>query len=179
MSDAAPAKAKGKSKLMLFVIIGVILLIVLVGGGVAAFLLMRSSPDDAADAGTDTAVHEGKAKKDKDKEKSKKKDAPPIFEKLSQFTVNLNSGDTDVMLQTDVTVQVADAETQEKLKNYLPQIQGDVNKLLRSKTPEDVRAPDGTDKLGHEIRSVINKILGVTSDDEGVLSVNFTTFIVQ
>lgn len=176
MSDAAPAK--GKSKVMLFVIIGVILLIVLVGGGVAAFLLMRSSPDDAAadgGAGTEAAVHDAKAKK----EKSKKKDAPPIFEKLSQFTVNLNSGDSDVMLQTDVTVQVADAETQEKLKNYLPQIQGDVNKLLRSKTPEDVRAPDGTDKLGHEIRNVINKILGVTSEDEGVLSVNFTTFIVQ
>ncbi|KPC50263.1 flagellar basal body-associated FliL family protein [Amantichitinum ursilacus] len=176
MSDAAPAK--GKSKVMLFVIIGVVLLIVLIGGGVAAFLMMHNSDsaDGADGAGTETQVKEAKAKKEKSK---KKDDAPPIFEKLSQFTVNLNSGDTDVMLQTDITVQVADAETQEKLKSYLPQIQGDVNKLLRSKTPEDVRAPDGTDKLGREIRGVINKILGITSDDEGVLSVNFTTFIVQ
>ncbi|WP_283148558.1 flagellar basal body-associated FliL family protein [Silvimonas soli] len=169
----AEAKApKGKSKLLLFIILGVVLVLV-IAGGAAAFLLMHNS-SDSADDGSDSSSHQSKAKAEK-----KKTDHPPIFEKLSQFTVNLNSPDGQTMLQTDIVVEVADAASEEDLKNLLPKVQNEVNKLLRSKTPEDMKAPNSTDKLGNEIRQAINKVLGVHADDQGVLSVNFTTFIVQ
>ncbi|GGP26318.1 flagellar basal body-associated FliL family protein [Silvimonas amylolytica] len=166
--DAAPKK---KSKLLLFIILGVVLVLIIAGGAVG-FLLLHNSSDDSGGDAQEAPAHQTKKKK-------KKEDHPPIFEKLSQFTVNLNSPDQETMLQTDITVEVADAETEETLKNMLPKVQNEVNKLLRSKTPDYMRAPNSTDKLGGEIRAAINKVLGVTSDDEGVLSVNFTTFIVQ
>ncbi|GGP20529.1 flagellar basal body-associated FliL family protein [Silvimonas iriomotensis] len=166
--EAAPKK---KSKLLLFIILGVVLVLIIAGGAVGFLLLHNSSSDDGGDA-QEAPAHQAKKKK-------KKEDHPPIFEKLSQFTVNLNSPDQETMLQTDITVEVADAETEETLKNMLPKVQNEVNKLLRSKTPDYMRAANSTDKLGSEIRAAINKVLGVTSDDEGVLSVNFTTFIVQ
>ncbi|MBB5192940.1 flagellar FliL protein [Silvimonas terrae] len=167
--EAAPKK---KSKLLLFIILGVVL-VLLIAGGVVGFLLVHSSSDDSGGDSAEAPAHQTK-------KKAKKKDEhPPIFEKLSQFTVNLNSPDQETMLQTDITVEVADAETEETLKNMLPKIQNEVNKLLRSKSPDYMRAPNSTDKLASEIRAAINKVLGVSSDDEGVLSVNFTTFIVQ
>ncbi|WP_051711637.1 flagellar basal body-associated FliL family protein [Andreprevotia chitinilytica] len=175
--EAAP---KSKKKFLLIIVAVVLLLVLLVGGGLAAFLLMGNR-DTSADDTTADASH-GKSDAKKDTKKKKKDDHPAIFEKLQQFTVNLNNSGpdgTDAVLQTDIVVEVANADTQEKLKNVMPKIQSQVNQLLRSKTAAEIRTVDGTDKLGKEVRKVINKILDVEGEDDGVLSVNFTTFIVQ
>ncbi|AOY01713.1 flagellar basal body-associated protein FliL [Jeongeupia sp. USM3] len=165
----AEAQPKGNKKLII-IIAAVLAVVLLAAAGAAAFLLTRS-----ADAGDEvaTAQETGKKKAGKDA------DHPPIFEKLQQFTVNLNSPDEDAMLQTDIVVELADAKSQERIKAQMPKIQSQVNQLLRSKSPQDVRAVDGMTKLGGEVRALINRTLGAEGDEEGVLSVNFTTFIVQ
>ncbi|SFN65355.1 flagellar FliL protein [Formivibrio citricus] len=170
-ADAAP---KSKKKLMMFIIIGVVVLVLLVGGGLAAFLMLKSgnSEDDGGQA-TKT-----EAKKDAKKKKDEKK-AAPVFEKLAQFTVNLNAPETNEVLQTDISVELSNVKEKDLLKQYMPKIQSEVNKLLRSKKPEEVKTAAGTDKLGAEIRELINKILKIEGEGEGVLSVQFTTFIVR
>ncbi|WP_432721740.1 flagellar basal body-associated FliL family protein [Jeongeupia wiesaeckerbachi] len=167
----AQAAPKGNKKLIVIIAAVVAVLLLATAGG-AAFLLTRSS-----DHGDDGSVETHEAGKKKKAEKDA--DHPPIFEKLQQFTVNLNSPDEDAMLQTDIVVEMADAKSQERIKAQMPKIQSEVNQLLRSKSPQEVRTVGSMAKLGAEIRKLINHALGAEGDEEGVLSVNFTTFIVQ
>lgn len=170
-AETAPAP---KKKLLMFIIIGVVLLVVLVGGGIAALLLMKSS-DTAADEPAAEASHDKVVKKTSKKKDDKKH--PPVFEKLPQFTVNLNSEGGEVM-QTDITVELPDAAMGAQIKLLLPKVQGAVNKLLSSKKPEEVKTVEGREKLEKEIKELINKIIEA-EEDSGVVSVNFTTFIVR
>lgn len=178
MSEAkVEAAPKAKKNILLFAVIGLLVVLLIVVGGVAAFLLTKSSDPAADEVAAEATAHDEVKKKKKD---SKKKDEhPAVFEKLPQFTVNLHSEEGDGILQTDISLEIPDAHVAEKIKALAPKIQGQVNKLLRSKTVAEVKAPDGTDKLAKEIREIVNKIIGAESEDEGVISVNFVTFIVQ
>lgn len=176
MSDAkAEAAPKSKKKMLMFIIIGVVVLVLLVGGGLAAFLMLKSSGAEE-DAGHETKTE---AKKDTKKKSKDDKKKGPVFEKLAQFTVNLNSSETNEVLQTEISVELSNEKEKELIKQYMPKILSEVNKLLRSKKPEEVKVAGGTDKLGVEIRELVNKILKIEGDGEGVLSVQFTTFIVR
>ncbi|MEN9657208.1 MAG: hypothetical protein RL571_673 [Pseudomonadota bacterium] len=178
MSDAkVEAAPKAKKNILLFAVIGLLVVLLIIVGGVAAFLLTKSS-DPAADEVAAEATARDDVKKKK-KDHKKKEEHAAVFEKLPQFTVNLHSEDGDGILQTDISLELGDPKLAEKIKSLSPKIQGQINKLLRSKTMAEVKAPDGTDKLGKEIREMVNKILGAESEDEGVISVNFTSFIVQ
>lgn len=171
----AEAKADGapKKKKLMFIIIGVVALILLIGGGLAAYFMLRSDPA-AEEAGAEAA--HGAASSKSAKKKDDKKHAT-VFEKLPVFTVNLNS-DTGEVMQTEVVIELPDAHVQESVKHVLPKVQGSINKLLSSKKPEEVKTPDGRDKLEAEIKEMVNKIIGAEGE-EGVLSVNFTSFIVR
>lgn len=171
----AEAKADGapKKKKLMFIIIGVVALVLLIGGGLAAYFMLRSDPA-AEEAGAE-AAHGAAPKKDAKKKDDKKH--VTVFEKLPVFTVNLNS-DTGEVMQTEVVIELPDAHAQESVKQVLPKVQGGINKLLSSKKPEEVKTPDGRDKLEVEIKEMVNKIIGAEGE-EGVLSVNFTSFIVR
>jgi flagellar protein FliL len=178
MSDAkVEAAPKAKKNILLFAVIGLLVVLLIIVGGVAAFLLTKSSDPAADEVAAEATAHDDAKKKKKDHKK--KEEHAAVFEKLPQFTVNLHSEDGDGILQTDISLELGDAHLAEKIKGLSPKIQGQINKLLRGKTMAEVKAPDGTDKLGKEIKELVNKILGAESEDEGVLSVNFTTFIVQ
>ncbi|SMC26171.1 flagellar FliL protein [Andreprevotia lacus DSM 23236] len=181
MAEAKSDAPKGKKNFLLIIVIVLLLVLLLVVGGVAAFLLMGNKDASVDEAVAEAAPHgQEAAKPEKKKKKEEKKDAhPPVFEKLQQVTVNLSNGDQSAVLQTDISLEVADSETSEKVKQYLPKIQGQINLFLSAQKPDDARDVSKRDKLGKDIRKLVNKILGVEGEDEGVLSVNFTTFIVQ
>ncbi len=172
MSEAKQETAPKSKKGLMLIILGVILLVVLLLVGVLAFMFLRGSPSDEAPVEqVETNKTEKKAKKDEHA-------APPVFEKLGMFTVNLNSLETDEKMQVDLTVELSTEAEKAKLKLYQPKLQSAVIQLLRSKTPEEVKQPDSQEKLGVEIKDVLNKILEADGKNEGVLSVNFTSFIV-
>lgn len=173
MAEAnSESTAKPKKKMLMFVLIGVVLLVLLVGGGLVAYLMLRSDP--ATDEVVSEASHATETKKSSKKEKS---DHPPVFEKLPLFTVNLNSEYGEVM-QTEIVLEVTGVEAQNAVKQVLPKIQGSINKLLSSKVPEEVKTLEGREKLEAEIKEIVNKMTSLDGD-EGVLSVNFTSFIVR
>jgi flagellar protein FliL len=174
MSEAKQEGAPKSKKGLLLIIVGVVLLVVLLLVGVLAFLLLRGNPSPAEEH----AVEQVEAPKQEKKAKKEDKATPPVFEKLGLFTVNLNSQESDEKMQVDLTVELANEADKAKLKLYQPKLQSAVIQLLRSKTPEEVKQPDSQEKLGLEIKDVLNKILEADGKDEGVLSVNFTSFIV-
>lgn len=160
-------KKSGGSKLMLIVIILLVLLLAAVGG-LAAYLFTHMNKPATADA---SQAHDVKPKK-------KKKDgAPPIFQKMDTFVVNL-TGDQAALLQLDVQAELADEESQKKFSDYMPKIRSALILLLSSKTAAELATPDGKVKLKAQMKQIINESMDA-ADDEPVASVAFTSFIIQ
>jgi flagellar FliL protein len=104
----------------------------------------------------------------------------PVFAKLQDqaFTVNL-AGDSESVLQAEIMVELSDEHEKEKLTSLQPKVLDAVNRLLRSKTLDEIKTPKGQEDLAREIREKINAIMEVDAKDEGVLSVNFTKYFYQ
>jgi len=173
-----PAGGKGKKTLMIIITVAVVVLVLVVALAIVAFLLLRSPAPEQYDAPTASQSETEGGHKKKEKKKADP-GTPPVYEKLQTITANLSSEEEDAVVQTEIVLEVADAETQTELKNIMPKVQAETIKLIRGKAPADLRTVAGTDKLAGEIRDTINGLLHVESKDEGVLSVNFTTFIMQ
>lgn len=162
--ESAPdaAAPKGKKKLLI-IIIAAVLVLALVGGG-AAFFLLGKKPD--------AAQQEGHGE-----EAAEEEDHPPVYEKLETFTVNLADGES--YLQLEMSLLVADAKAQEKIKLHMPEVRDGLLRLLSSKSAEELATPEGKDKLSSEVRSHVNEILGVKTPAKGVRKVLFNAFIIQ
>ncbi len=111
----------------------------------------------------------------------KKDDTPqedlPVFVPLDMFTVNLSS--VDNYLQATFELKVPNQQTAEEVRQYLPLIRNGVIMLLTSKNGEQLASADGKRKLGEELVSNLNEILGKEGLKDTVQSVNFTSFLVQ
>jgi len=111
----------------------------------------------------------------------KKDDAPkedlPVFVPLDMFTVNLSS--VDNYLQATFELKVANQQTAEEVRQYLPLIRNGVILLLTSKSNEEISSADGKQKLSTELVEKVNSILGKEGLKDTIQSVNFTSFLVQ
>ncbi len=181
MSDAKAEAAAPKSKknVLLYIVIGVLVLVIVVGGALAAWLVMSASSHSPDAQATEEDGHGADAEKKKKKEKKKKgEETAPVFEKLDTFTVNL-AGDGNVMLQTEIFVELYDEHSKESLKSFVPKIRNEVIMLLTSKQPAQVVTAEGKNKLREELKVQINKAIGASGEDEGIKDVAFSSFIVQ
>ncbi|MBV8656270.1 MAG: flagellar basal body-associated FliL family protein [Burkholderiales bacterium] len=183
-AEPADGASKSKKNTLLYVVIIFLLVVVLAVGGFAAWLFFTVS---ASQSYGDTATSEdasgdkngdkaSKSSKEKKKESKKIADEPPVFEKLDTFTVNLVGG---TVLQTEIYVQLSNEKQKDTIKAYLPLLSSQVNLLLGSKKPEEIATLEGKQKLMTDVKQVINKALGAKDDEDGVLSVQFKSFIVQ
>lgn len=152
----------GGNKLMLIV---VLLLVVLIGGVGAVGYLMLSGHAPAAAAQETHATA------------PKKSDAPPVFSKLDTFVVNL-SGQGGSLLQVDMQAELADADAQKRLTDYMPKVRSAVILLLSAKTADELSTPEGKMKLKNQVKLVINGAMD-SGSDEPVKAILFTSFIIQ
>lgn len=162
-SDNDAAEGKPKSRLLLIVLI---LVIVLGAGGAAAwyFLVFKAAP---AALGTKSAAPVAAAA------------APPVFLPLEAFTVNLQPEDGERFLQTTLTLQVSNQEQVDIIKTYLPYVRSHLLLLLSSKKPSEILTVDGKNKLAQEIIDIFKQPFVPQGPTVNVLSVLFTSFVVQ
>ncbi len=158
---------------MLIIILAVVVFVVLAGGGAAVWLL-TSKPH--AEQKADHADGEGDASEE-DAGDEEADAAPPIYEKLDQFTVNLADGES--YLQVEIHLLIADAKVAEKLKQRMPEVRNDIIRLLSSMNAEDLAVLEGKDNLAKEIQTKVNELLGVKKASKGVKKVLFNAFIIQ
>lgn len=169
---AAPEEAAApKKKKTLLIIIAVVAVLLLAGGGVAVYLL--TTPP----AAEKQAKAHGDEEEHGDEEDEEHDEHPPVYEKLETFTVNLSDGAT--YLQVEISLKVADAKVQEKLKMHMPEVRDAMLRLLSSKSPEELGEVEGKDKLAEEIQKQMNQVIGVKKAKKGVQGVLFTAFIIQ
>jgi flagellar FliL protein len=189
--DGMGGAPKKKGKLLLFIIIGVLVLVL--GAGGAFFMMKKKAAVDEEDLGDESPAKTEKAKKAKGHP-----DAPPVFVKFEPFTVKLQAeNQQEAYLQATPELQVLDAPTGERVKQYNPAIRHKVLLLLSGKKPSDFATPQGVQRLSNEIREAINLILDgpkkkkkgdeaaaaeppdQADPDDSVQAVLFTSFIIQ
>jgi flagellar FliL protein len=153
-SEELPKKKKGLGKLLI-----VLLLLGGIGGGAAWYFLG------------------GKGGHDKKEVKKTEAEKPPVFERLETFTVNLAGGEN--FLQVDISLKVADPKVGEQVKLYMPEIRDRILRLLSSKEASELSAVEGKAKLSEEVKAQVNKSLNVSTPNEGVVGVYFTSFVIQ
>jgi flagellar FliL protein len=148
----APKKKGGLFKIL-------IPLIVLAAGGGGAWYFTQSG-------GKHKAAQQVKAKS-----------APPVYERLETFTVNLTGGEH--YLQVELSLKLPDSKVGEDIKMRMPEIRDGVLRLLSAKKVEDINTPEGKTGLSEEIRKQINTILNVQGPEQGITGVLFTSFVIQ
>ena len=104
---------------------------------------------------------------------------PPIFVPLDAFTVNLKGEDGERFLHTGLSLKVADADTQGRMAQYLPEARSRILLLLSARQPADLATVEGKRKLADDIRSAINQPFAAGLPPQKVLDVLFTSFVVQ
>lgn len=101
----------------------------------------------------------------------------PVFTALDVFTVNL--ADTDQYLQVGLSLKVADSTVTDAIKLHNPEIRNELLMLLSSKRAAEVSTIEGKQKLADEVVAATRRLLPTNSPENGVLSVLFTSFVIQ
>ena len=143
----------GKKKVILFVIP---FLLILLGGGAAYFFLLNKS-----------------------KKEEKPKVAPPevgVMYKLEPaFIVNLADPEITVYARVSITLELANQKVLLEVQKREPIIRDAIIEVISSKTSNDLRTPEGRERLKLELLKRINTIL----TKGGVRNLYFTEFVIQ
>jgi flagellar FliL protein len=98
------------------------------------------------------------------------------YERLEPFKVNLIG--LHQVIQLSATLKMAKPDVSDKIKLYMPAIQHEIILLLSSKTPEQLKTPQGRQELILETRLAANKAL-MLSPKDGIADVFFESILIQ
>ena len=170
-SDEPKAGKKSKAKLLVLVL----LLLILLGGIAGGTYYFLTKNGDAPVAGAEAEAEA------KPKPKEKKAPTKPQFAPLDAFTVNLlgEENQDPQFLQVSVTLQAKDTKGVDNIKEHMPMVRNRMLMILSSKKAADVSNSKGKDKLVEEIMNELNKPFEEDDEEQHVIAVYFTTFIIQ
>ncbi len=166
-AEGEEGKKKGKGKLIILIV----LLLFILGGGAGGgwYWWTHIKNADAEKADEDDGAP---------KKKKKKKDAGPVFVSLEAFTVNLQGAEGQ-LLQTAITLQMADEEDAAKLKQHMPLVRSRLVMLLSSKHSQEVLTSEGKIKLAQEVAEQVKQPFFQGDYPLEIQNVLFTSFIIQ
>lgn len=156
------AEGKKKSKLPLFIILGVSLL-VLGGGGFFAYTKFLAPPpvsveEELAPAKPQEIINA----------------VGEMFD-LEQFVVNLSDPKGKRYLKVKITIELESVEVVERVTKVMPKLRDVVIIMLTSLTFEEVMTPEGKIQIRDELLERFNQTLR----PDRVKNIYFTEFVVQ
>lgn len=152
------AETKPKKKGWLLKI--VIALALLAGGGGVAWYAMENRPSAAPEAAAP-------------------QDKPPVFVTLESFTLNLQPENGDQYLQVGLVLKVTAPATVDAIKLHMPEIRNAILLLLSSKKASEISTVAGKQRLSDEIMNEARRPIGPQNLQQGIVSVFFTSFVIQ
>ncbi len=162
----------GKKKLLILILL-IVLIIALIGGG-AAFYFMKikkkKQPPKVVNATNGTVIEQPKLPQE-----LKKLEKPGVFVPLGNFIVNLADSDVQRYVKVSITIEVINQKVQSEVQQYMPAIKDTIINLISSKYYNDIKTPEGREKLKIELLKRINALL----PNGGVRAVYFTDFVIQ
>jgi flagellar protein FliL len=155
---------EGKSSKKLIIIIAVAVL--LLGGGAAAFFLMGDSEPASEETAEEETVVEEKG--------------PAIYVGVpNAITANLPGERKSRTVQIKLSFMVRSSEAKQNIKLHMPQIKNDILMLLSQKNAQELKTPEGYDKLKEETLKTVQETLTKLVDDPTVEKVLFVSFVMQ
>lgn len=103
----------------------------------------------------------------------------PIFISLDPFTVNLQPNGRSRFLHVAVTLKMTDAKSQSRLIQYSPEVRSRVLNVLSNRTAESLLSGDEKATLATEILAALNQPFAPNQLPQQIVSVMFTTFMLQ
>lgn len=159
MAEEDKGSGGGKSKMMLFVIIGVVVLLIAVG--VSAYLLGSRSAQSAPIAA--------------DVEETEKVEGVGPMVDVTDFIINILDKNETRYLKAAITLELENDETVMEVNERMPQIRDSVLLLVGNKTFAELSDLQGKLQLRAEIIVRLNKLLKKGK----VKGIYFTEFVVQ
>lgn len=159
--EEKPAEGGGKNPLMLLVVVLLVVVIALVSTFGYLFLTKSETTDEDGESAKPAKVASA---------------APPVFEKMDPFVLNLSGGG---ILQVECQAELSDEGHATLIKTYMPKIRSALILLLTSKSAEELSTPEGKARLRNQIRQVINETVSDSGIDNAVTGVVFTSLIIQ
>ncbi len=153
---------KGSKKLIIIIAAAVLLL----GGGAAAFFLMGDSEPASEPAEGEEAVVEEKG--------------PAIYVGIpNAITANLPGDRKSRTVQIKLSLMVRSNEAKDHIKQHMPQIKNDILMLLSQKNAQELKTPEGYDKLKEETLTTVQDTLTKLVNEPTVEKVLFVSFVMQ
>ena len=162
--DGGEDSEGGKSSKKLIIIIAAAVL--LLGGGAAAFFLMGDSEPASEEQAADEEVVEEKAQ--------------AIYVGVpNAITANLPGDRKSRTVQIKLSFMVRSSEAKQNIKQHMPQIKNDILMLLSQKNAQELKTPEGYDKLKEETLTTVQDTLTKLVNDPTVEKVLFVSFVMQ
>ncbi len=159
----ANAGKGGRKKLI--IIIAVVVLLIIAGGGIFFFLQKGNSPEEeAANPGDKVPVPDITGR-----------EAVGPMVPVEEFVINIISADTPHYVKLSLTLELNSSETEEEIKQRMPQIRDAILLLIGNKTYEELQDLQGKKQLKAELTVRINSFIKTGR----VKAIYFTNFVVQ
>lgn len=149
----------GKKKLLIILLP---VLLILIGGGFAAYKFLLAKPENEKES-------------EKITKEVKNTEEHGVELEVGTFIANLSDRDADRYIKVTIVMEVQDEKVKQEATKRMPQIKDSINTLLFTKTSEELKSPEGIERLKEEIIKRTNAILPLG----GVKDVYFTEFIIQ
>jgi len=157
-------EASGGSKKMMFIIIAAVLLI---GGGAAAFFFMGGDSDEQAES----EVSEEEVVVEK---------GPAIYIGVpNAITANLPGAKKNRTVQIKMSFLVRSDEAKQSIKQHMPQLKNDMLMLISQQTADELKLPEGRQKLQEAALTTVQKTLTDLVGDPTIEKVLFVSFVMQ
>ena len=154
---------KGGSKKLIIIII---IAVVLIGGGAAAFFLLGGDSEEPAEG--EEAVEEVVEVKE------------AIYVGVpNAITANLPGAKRSRTVQVKMSFLVRSEEAKNNVKTHMPQLKNDILMLVSQKNADDLKLPEGRQKLQEEALTTVQTTLKNLVGDETVEKVLFVSFVMQ
>ena len=156
------AEEEENNGLMRLIIIAVSIVLVL---SIIGFVMVKFVNPEQVSLGSVT----GKESEQKEEED----EIGPTYQ-LGDFTVNFAENQNYQFLKASIVFEVSHAKLNEELNKRNPQIRDLVISILRTQTPDDIKAPT-TDNIKSEIKTKVNDKLNTGE----IKNVWFTQLVIQ
>lgn len=150
-TDKKPPKRR-LSKKLLIILAALVVALLAAAAGVAYVVSQRQALDENGEE-IEAAEH------------SKEPVPAPTFLPLDTMVVNLADPGGERFAQIGVTLELADAKTAERVKQFMPSIRSGMLLLISQKTADELLSREGKDKLAHDILREVSRPLGFTVTD--------------
>ncbi len=146
-TPAETEKKPAKSKKLLIIVVVLVVVLAIAGAAVAYVLAQRHSSEDG---------EEGAAEASKSSEPA----VVPTFLPVDTMVVNLADNGGERFAQVGITLELADAKTADRLKQFMPSIRSALLLLISQRTAEELLRREGKEALAHDILREVSRPLG-------------------